>query len=221
MRLLLHCFMALLPWPLRRRLLNGVFGHEIAPSARIGLSIVSVDKLTMAAGARIGHLTLVKGLSRLEMGQNSAIGNLNWISGFPLGHPSHFLQQPGRDPSLRLGDEAAVTNRHFIDCTDRVTIGAYTTFAGFRSQVLSHSIDIFQSRQRAQPVTIGQYCFVGTGCILLAGSSLPDRSVLGAGSLLNKAFVQPNHLYAGSPAQPVKALPQEAAYFQRSAGYVD
>ncbi len=221
MKLLLHCLLLLLPWPVRRRLLNGLFGHEIAPSARIGLSLIQADKVILRSGARIGHLTLVKGLSRLDMGRNSVIGNLNWISGFPLGHPSHFLEQTDRDPSLSLGDEAAITNRHFIDCTDRVTIGAYSTFAGFRSQILSHSIDIAQSKQRSRPVTIGRYCFVGTGCILLAGSSLPDRSVLGAGAVLNKSFDQSCQLYAGSPAHPVKALSQEACYFHRSAGYVD
>ena len=41
---------------------------------------------------------------------------------------------------------------------------------------------------------------------LQAPTALIANSVLGALSLLNKAHTQPNQLYAGSPAQAMKAL---------------
>ncbi|MBS0430337.1 MAG: acyltransferase [Proteobacteria bacterium] len=218
--LLTAALLALLPWRLRRLVMVHALGHDIAPSARIGLSLVSVGQLTMGEGARIGHLTMIKGLARLSMGENGIVGNLNWISGFSAGHPTHFADDTGRDPSLVLGREAAITNRHLIDCTDRVSIGHHSTLAGFRTQILTHSIDIGRSVQRAQPVTIGAYCFVGTACVVLAGSVLPDCSVLGAGSVLNKAHAESYQLYAGTPATPVKAMPRDATYFHRAAGYV-
>lgn len=90
-----------------------------------------------------------------------------------------------------VGEHSAITNRHLIDCTDRVTLGRFTTFAGFRSQILAHSIDLAECRQSARPVTIGDYCFVGTDCVLLGGSALPDCSVLAAKSLLNKPQSEP------------------------------
>lgn len=220
MRWLMAGLLALLPWPLRRLAMVHLQGHDIAPSARIGFSLVSVGRLTMGEGARIGHLTLIKGLARLSIGENGIIGNLNWISGFALGHPTHFADNPGRDPSLLMGREAAITNRHLIDCTDRISIGHHTTLAGYRTQILTHSIDVRRSAQRAQPVSIGSYCFVGTGCILLAGSALPDCSVLGAGAVLTRAHAESHHLYAGSPAAPIQPLPHDAAYFHRAAGYV-
>ena len=55
---------------------------------------------------------------------------------------------------------------------------------------------------------------------MLGGAALPDRSVLGAGSVLNKAHTEECAVYAGQPAVRVKALDPEAAYFHRERGFV-
>ena len=148
------------------------------------------------------------------------MGNLCWITGFPPGPSRHFAHQPERRPELHVGAHAAITHRHLIDCTATVTIGPFTTFAGYQSQILTHSIDLAASRQSSAPVTIGAYCFVGTNCVLLGGAALPDRSVLGAKSLLNKAYAEELTLYGGTPARPIQALPEDTAYFHRAEGNV-
>ena len=119
-----------------------------------------------------------------------------------------------------LSAHSAITNRHIVDCTERIRIGAFTTIAGFASQLLTHSINLENSRQEANPITIGDYCFIGTNCVLLGGSSLPDYSVLGAKSLLNRNCRDSYFLYGGVPAKPIKALPPTTRYFQRESGYV-
>ena len=191
------------------------------PTSRIGRSFVFPGKLVLGPHASIGHLTMVKGLARVELGEQASVGNLCWISGFPAGTGSpHFAHQSARRPELIVGAHAAITHRHLIDCTARVEIGPFTTFAGFASQILTHSIDLTANRQSSEPVTIGAYCFVGTNCVLLGGSRLPDRSVLGAKSLLNKAFEEPGQLYGGVPAKLLGPLPADAAYFTRETGFV-
>jgi acetyltransferase-like isoleucine patch superfamily enzyme len=209
-----------LPWPIRRPLLRAFFGYRIHPRARIGLALVAVRRLSLDDGAGIGHFTVIKGLDLLELGAHSSIGRGNWITGFPLGHSRHFVHQPERRNQLVLGRHAHVTNRHLLDCTGGISIGPFTTLAGFHSQILTHSIDLAANRQSSQPVSIGSYCFIGTGCVLLAGAALPDRSVLGAKSLLNKAHQETDRLYAGVPARAVKELDPRLAYFQRADGYV-
>ena len=77
-----------------------------------------------------------------------------------------------------------------------------------------------KSRQTSKPVIIGEYCFVGTDCVLLGGAALPDFSVLAAKSLLNKAFTGEYALYGGIPAHKLRELPKEAAYFHRVTGHV-
>jgi UDP-3-O-[3-hydroxymyristoyl] glucosamine N-acyltransferase len=217
---LLQSLLLVLPWPLRRRLLILFFGYDIAPDAGIGFSLIFADQLTLARGARIGHLTVVKSLRRLEIHEAGRLGNLNWITGFPVGGSGAFSADAGRDPSLIIEREAAVTNRHLIDCTDRVTIGEFTTLAGWRSQIVTHAIDLRTSRQTAAPVTIGRYCFIGTGVILLKGASLPDYCVLAAGSVLAESKSVAGTLYSGVPAVAVKTLDTKGSYFTRARGFV-
>ena len=222
MKKLLMALSLFLPWPLRRWLLGRAFGYQIHPTARIGRAWVMPQRLVMEAHARIGTLTVCKGLELVHMQEHAYIGNGNWVTGYPTGPSLHFAHQPDRRPELILGRHAAITNRHLIDCTATVRIGAYTTLAGFSSQILTHSIDLTESRQAAAPVTIGEYCFVGTNCVLLGGSALPDRSVLGAKSLLNKVFLETDTLYGGVPAKPISTLPvTQMAYFRRETGFVD
>jgi len=213
-------FSLVLPWPLRRAVLRRFLGYEIADTSRIGLSWVYPRKLVLKEGARIGHLTLCKDIDLLQIGESASIGNLNWITGYPSGLPGHFEHQTDRRPELILSAHSAITNRHFIDCTERIQIGAFTIVAGFASQLLTHSINLESSRQEAHPISIGNYCFVGTNCVLLGGSSLPDYSVLGAKSLLNRDYAESHFLYGGVPAKAIKALPDTYRYFQRKSGYV-
>jgi acetyltransferase-like isoleucine patch superfamily enzyme len=115
---------------------------------------------------------------------------------------------------------AGISSRHLIDCTARVRIGAFATIGGFRSQLLTHSIDFAANRQAAEPIDIGEYSFTGTNSVMLGGSVLPHHCVLGAQSLLNRKWEEPYRLYAGVPAKPVKELSPELEYFRRTEGFV-
>jgi acetyltransferase-like isoleucine patch superfamily enzyme len=209
-----------LPWPLRRRLLESYFGYKISPSAKIGLAWVYPSSLCMEAGARIDHFTVVIHLDEVRLGENASIGRSNWITGFPGGGGKHFSHQPSRVSRLQLGAHSAITKQHHIDCTNEIEIGCFTTIAGYRSQFLTHSINLRENRQDSVPIRIGSYCFVGTNCVILGGGALPDRSVLGAKTLLNKGFEENDCLYAGVPARKIKRLEGEIKYFERTSGYV-
>ena len=218
---LIVCALTLpLPWFLRRVLLQWFCGYRLHPTSRIGVSLVYPAELVMEEYASIGHFTVCKGLKRLRLGAHASIGRGNWITGFPAENKTFFAHQKDRVPELLLGSQSAITHRHIIDCTSAVHIGAFTTVAGFRSQILTHSIDLMDCRQSSAPVTIGDYCFVGTDCVLLGGSALSSYSALGAKSLLNKPHTQTHCLYAGVPAQPIKSLEPDMKYFQRDIGFV-
>ena len=209
-----------LPWPVRRYILQKALGFHFDPGAKIGLSVLLCRELRMGANASIGHLTLVKGLDQLIMFNNARLGNLNWVTATSAGNPRHFVDQVMRTPRFVIGAHAAVTHRHLIDCTDCVELGDYTTFGGWGSQILTHSIDIRTSQQRAAPVKIGRYCFVGTRVIVLKGSVLPAFSVLSAGSVLAHAFKEEYTLYSGVPATKTATLERSAEYFSRTEGFI-
>jgi acetyltransferase-like isoleucine patch superfamily enzyme len=216
---LVQILLFILPWPLRRRILALFFHYDLAPSSRIGFSIVAVRSLRMERNARIGNFTFIRGLRSLIVGEFAAIGNLNWITG-RVEHSVFFAENKTRDSSLTIKRHGAVTHRHLIDCTDSVTIGEFTTLAGWGSQLVTHGIDVATSRQRSAPIEIGSYCLIGTRCILLKGSKLPDYSVLGAGSVLVHAKSETHKIYSGVPAAPVRDLQPACNYFHRKTGAV-
>lgn len=220
MKQLLMFLSFLLPWEMRRALLEKQFGFSIHPTSRIGLAWILPRRLVMEEHSRIGHFTLCKNIDLLHLGAHAIIGQLNWITGFPSGPGRHFAHQTDRRPELIVEAHAGISSRHLIDCTARVRIGAFATVGGFRSQLLTHSIDLAAGRQSAEPINIGEYCFIGTNAVVLGGSALPHHSVLGAQSLLNKKWEQPYQLYGGVPAKPLKELSPEMEYFRRNEGFV-
>ena len=217
----LKLFTCLLPWFIRRKALQTWFGFKIHPSARIGLSWIYPRQLIMEAGTSIDHFTIAINLDRIEMKQRAIIGRGNWITGFPLDKKSlHFEHQSERHPELIMEDSSAITKNHHLDCTDRIIIGRFTTIAGYQSQFLTHSIDLVNNRQDSAPISIGEYSFVGTNVVVLGGSRLPSRSVLGAKSLLNKSYSDEWSLYGGVPAKRLIEIPRDAKYFTRQDGFV-
>ena len=211
----------LLPWPLRRRALQRWFKYDIHPTAYIGLAWIYPKKLIMGEGSKIDHFTVAIHLDRIELQKKAKIGRSNWISGFPTNTNSpHFKHHTERRSELILGESAAVTKNHHLDCTDLIHIGRFTTVAGYNSQFLTHSIDVMESRQGAAPIIIGEYAFVGTNVVILGGAVLPARTVLGAKSLLNKKHTKEWMLYGGVPAKEIKSISSNAKYFTRPEGFV-
>ena len=219
MKFLFRLCVVLLPWRLRRRVLQAFFGYRIAPTARIGWSWIFPAQLEMGEHARIGHFNVAIHLRRVELGAHALIERGNWITGFAAGGKGHFEHRPERDPALIMGAHSAVTKAHHLDCTDRVEIGAFSTIAGYRSQLLTHSIDLEANRQDAAPIRIGDHCFVGTNVVIVGGAQLPDRSALGAKAFLSKVLTEPGWLYAGVPARPARAV-ADRGYFRRTNGFV-
>jgi len=209
-------------WPIKRLLLVVLFKYDIDSSARIGYSYIFPNRLYMGPNSIIGHASVCKGLSTLWMGRHATIGRLNWITGFPKSSAtSHYANQPKRVPQLVMGDHSAITNRHLIDCTDKVVLGPFSILAGFCSQILTHSVDIQAAQQCSKPIVIGKHVFVGTGTIILPGVRIPSFSVIAAGSVLSKALFKKYSLYGGVPARFIKHISPTSKYFTRSIGFIE
>ncbi|MEY8214086.1 MAG: acyltransferase [Colwellia sp.] len=221
MKLLFQLLTVFLPSSFKVFLYRRLLNWDIHPSVKIGFSLLLCENLVMEKDSCIRSLTLIKGLSLLRMGESSSLGSLNWVTAFPLGPSRHFSKDPNRQTTLHIKEHGAITNRHLIDCTDSVTIGRYTTFAGFRSQILTHSINLKEARQRCLPVEVGDYCFVGTGSILLPGAKLPCKSILAAGAVLSDNLIDEGYLYGGVPTKKIKHLDlDDYEYMNRSCGYI-
>ena len=210
MKTFIHLLLLFLPWRLRRLLLCVIFGYKIDPGAKIGFSLVMPAELEMGAKCTIGHFTICRAsVDRLSMAPGSSMGSFHLITGISVKNKTHFQHVLDRRCEMVIETGVGIPSRKFFDCNGGIYIGAYSTIAGQWTQFLTHSIDIYNSRQDAKPIRIGRYCFVGTGCVLLPGSGLPDYCVLGAGSVLTKMQTESDCVYAGSPATIKKRINHE------------
>lgn len=218
---LIKAFIVILPWPLKRFMLRKLYGYDIHPSARIGLAWIYPKHLKMAAGSRFYSLSVAIHLDLIDLAENASIGRGCWITGLGTGDGQTFFKhQKDRRAELIMGDNSHFTKNHHIDCTNTIRLGRMVTIAGYNSQFLTHSINVIENRQDSAPIEIGDFTFVGTNVVVLGGARLPARSVLGAKSLLNKAFHEEYKLYGGVPAVMIKDMPKETKYFYRTDGFV-
>jgi len=55
------------------------------------------------------------------------------------------------------------------------------------------------------PVTIGDHCWVGSGCIIIPGVTIGECSIVASNSFVNKD-IPPYSVYGGNPARLIKKL---------------
>lgn len=212
--------MIVLPSRLKRHLGRLLFGWDIHRTAYIGRSVILVRHLSMGPGASIGPLNVIRDLEELRLGEGASIATRNWISGWPLSSEG-FTHSPNRRPSLILGKYAMITVAHDIDCSDRVELGDYASLAGFRSTILTHSLNLVLDRFVTGPVEVGSRSAVMSGCTLLSGMRVPQRSIISAGSVINTKLTEELTLYRGNPAQPIRPLPESLRFFHRGEAGAD
>lgn len=221
MKKIISIIVIFLPWSIKRFFLEKIWKYKIHPTAKIGLAYIFPKQLVLEEGSKIEHFNVAINLQTLILEKNSSINRSNWITGYPINTKSnHFKHQKNRESKLTLGEEASITKKHHIDCTNSISIGKFSIIAGYSSQLLTHSVNILKNIQDSAPIEIGDYCFIGTDSVILGGTKLPSYSVLGAKSLLNKKFEEQYFLYGGNPAKQIKPISNTAKFFNRESRYI-
>jgi acetyltransferase-like isoleucine patch superfamily enzyme len=92
-----------------------------------------------------------------------------------------------------------------------ITIGDFVSI-GMRTMIFAHSnptcsleLKTKYYPRKVKPVVIKRGTWIAPGCIILAGITIGENSVIGAGSVVTKD-VPPYHVVAGSPAIIMKRL---------------
>jgi hypothetical protein len=219
MRLGLAILAMVSPGLIRRWILVSLLGHRIARDARVGMSLIDVDRLTLGPGASIGSLNVLRGLKIVRLDAQARIGMMNWVSASPLSQ-GLFPAAPDRRPALWLREGAAITRRHLLDGSDQIRLGAFSILAGSGSEILTHAIDIEAGCQMTGRVRVGERCFVGTRSVLLQGTHIPRCCVIGAGSVVTGSLGVELTLYGGVPARPIRPLSETAGFFVRKSPHV-
>lgn len=172
-------------------------GHDVAPTATARSSLVwRVERIRMAEDSRIGRWNLIKNMREVSVAGRASIGRLNVVSSHPV-----YARLYRDGAALHVEDHGKITSRHHLDCSGGVTVGSFASIAGSGTTLLTHSVDLRRDAQVARPIDVGAYSFVGARCMVLGGAVLPERSVLGAGSVLTRSREERDPgLWAGVPA---------------------
>lgn len=206
--------MIIVPPAWRRRIARRCLGWDVHETAHLGASLILVPRVSLGPRASIGPRNVIKGIDELRLAEGASIATRNWITGWPSS-VNVFPRAPGRQPSLILGRYAMITDAHEIDCCDRVEIRDYGRLAGLRCQIHTHNLNLVRNEFETAPVEIGELSAVMSACILLAGTTVPPRSIVSAGSVVNTKLTRELTFYRGNPAEPVRELPPTLGYFRR------
>ena len=205
----------LLPSLLKRPLYRFCFGYRLGAGVRIGLVLLDAAEVHLGDGTQIGHFNLVLRVGRLRTGDHARVGSFNVIRGgerVNLAAYSTVMRFnvlnaiPDHDCTtaptsvLELGPGAIVVSGHRIDFTDRVTLGRNVIVGGRNSSLWTHN------RQETAPITIGDFCYLGSEIRIAPGGRLPNECILGLGSVLAGEITEPRTLVAGVPAKVVRPL---------------
>ena len=194
----------LLPWKLRRPLLQRTLRWQLDSSCRIGLSLVDAETLRMGPGAYIGHFNIINRLRRLEMDTDAVIAKYNWIR---VGSFSK-LDESEAPGFLEMGRESFFTMMHFIDCSGGMIMEEGAALGGARSVAFGHGIDTETVRQSTKLTRIGANTIVAAHVTITPGATVAPGCLIGAGSVVVGHLDTPGMIYAGSPAKAVKKLPE-------------
>ena len=203
----------LLPSGAVKRAVLRPFGHVLAADAVARPNLVwRVDRVELAAGARIGRFNGLKQLRLVSLGEGASLGNYNTVST----HPAYRRYFPDGS-HLTLAPRSGITSRHTFDCSGGITLDELALVAGRDSLFLTHSLDLKRDAQTTAPIVVGARTFVSTRCTVVGGARVPSRSVVAAGAVVTRARDdQDPGLYGGVPARRIGDV--DGAWFERSTG---
>ena len=199
---------------LKIRLLN-LLGHQIHPTARIGISLVqAVERFEIAEGVVIGNFNAFRYLKLVQVGKGSRIVMFNWFlggSGFEPGAHDH-----GSLRTLRMGTNAHIVSMHYLDCGGGLIMHDHSWITGIRSTVLTHAFDPVNGGLILEPVTLEKAAAISTNCTVLPGVTLGEGALLAAGSTAwTRQQIAAAHLHGGVPARRLTPITIEASLYDR------
>lgn len=108
----------------------------------------------------------------------------------------------GNKAKLELGDCLTVSGNTEIYCHNRITIGDMCTLSWgiLMMDTDFHKITDFHFGQllnASQPVKVGNHVWIGCRAIVLKGVSIPNNTIIAAGSLITRMFDKENCVIGG------------------------
>lgn len=109
--------------------------------------------------------------------------------------------EPGtRTPGLAKG--CHIDGRNGITIGKNVWIGPHVKIIS-----MNHDVNNYYNYIKGQPVAIGKNCWIGANAIILPEVEIAEHTVVAAGAVVTKSFLEGNQVIGGNPAKVIKNLP--------------
>lgn len=96
---------------------------------------------------------------------------------------------------------------YFQNFSAKIIIGTGTWIAPNVAIITAnHDINNVNRHQAGKDVVIGENCWIGINTIILPGVQLGNHTIVGAGSVVTKSFLEGNVIIAGNPAKIIKKI---------------
>ena len=127
-------------------------------------------------------------VSKLTGRSNEYIVNKLRNSGISIGKGTHIFSN------------IVTSEPYLISIGDGCTISTDVSFVTHDA-----SVGVFLGRDNKSDlcgkITIGNNCFIGNNSIILYGVTIPDRTLVAAGSVVTKSILEPGCIIGGNPAK--------------------
>jgi len=118
-----------------------------------------------------------------------------------------FFKIVSDDARVTVGDFTFIGNGTELDVLESLRVGAHTliapnVFITDHTHNSAAGVRLDQQGSRSAPVTIGDDVWIGTRAVILAGVTIADGAIVGAGAVVTKD-VAANSIVAGVPARAI------------------
>jgi len=122
--------------------------------------------------------------------------------------PVHWSSEVKGFENIQRGPETPgsticcyIDGRNGIIIEDNVWLGPKLSIISMNHDLLDYNNYI-----KAKPIRIGRDSLISSDCIILAGVELGPHTVVAAGAVVTKSFLEGNQLIGGNPAVVIKKL---------------
>ena len=126
--------------------------------------------------------------------------NVAW----PVHRSSQFLAPEKVIPGTRT---PGLAHNCFIDARNGVEFGTNVWMAhGVNIISQNHDNNSFHKYVSSKPIKIGNNCLLGANSTLLPGVELGNHTIVAAGAVVTKSFLEENQILVGNPARIGKRI---------------
>lgn len=122
--------------------------------------------------------------------------------------PVHFTSRISHPEKIDRGNKTpAYAQGCYLNGVNGIIFGE-NVWMGPRVTIASvnHDLCDFSKYSQSSPVKIGRNSWLAANCVILAGVELGEHTVVAAGAVVTKSFLEGDILLGGNPAKIIKKL---------------